>query len=64
MRVWVQADVAALRERAGLTIMAAAKLLGVTRRTWQRWEAAGGMPAGALKRLEQIIQTGGQRADR
>jgi len=46
-------DLAALRVRAGvsLTVRKASEQAGVSRRTWQRWEAAGKIPLGALKRF-------------
>lgn len=36
--------------RGSLSVREAAERLGVSRRTWQRWEKAGRMPVGALKR--------------
>ncbi len=46
-------DLCAERGRLFLTVREAAELAGVSRRTWQRWEKASCIPAGALKRFSE-----------
>lgn len=41
------------RWRTGLSAAAAARLVGVSKRTWQRWEAGGVVPLGAYQRWQR-----------
>lgn len=59
----VDVDLSAMRQAAGLTVLSAAKAMGVSRRTWQRWEASGRMPWGALKRFESVCAVTKSKGD-
>lgn len=47
--------IAAVRERLGVTVAAAAAAAGVARRTWQRWERADRLPRAAYVRFLENV---------
>jgi DNA-binding transcriptional regulator YiaG len=51
-------EIRAARLRAGLTQVEAAKWVGVTSRTWQRWEAGHSrIPKAVLMVLERLVES-------
>lgn len=53
---WTAAEVRALRERCGLTVVQAAHAIGYAPSTWQRWEAGESTPSFQARRVLRNLQ--------